>query len=231
MTFALDLSDDLLVMDGLQELTLRVTGLDDVFIPAAFDEPVKYKEIEASNGQLRQGDHMFVWQKKCNPRPPLGSILIDEEGVQWTILSITFKDQIDTWEAGCRALAVEAGLDNVCTILRANSYTKNASGEAVPVWTTIATDLEARWQPWDEEAQIHLDADFSKTTYHVTFGELPVDRPEELSGGDYRLVDKDGNRYRVMRYLKEQRIDALPQAIVVKILEGSEYHEYGGSGT
>lgn len=223
-----DITDDLLLLEGLRPFTLRITGEGDTYLPYVMDEPIGYKEIEASNGQLRQGDVLYCFQRKMHPdRPILGSKLIDDENEFWTILTLTYKDQLELWEAGCRNLAVEAGLDNVATVLRA-TYVKDDEGEATPTWSVISHDTPARWQPMTEQAEIFEDADYTRTTYRVTFGADPIDRPSELAGGDYRLEDSDGNRYRVMEYIQEERIDRLPVAIVVKVLEGAEY--YGISG-
>ena len=224
MTLTLDQTDDLLVVDGFMPMTLEVSGLDDVAVDC-IDKMVNYKEMASSNGQLRQGDRIFAWQSKNTTRPALGSVLVDEDGVDWTILTLRYTPQQATYEAGCRALAVEAGLDNYATVLRANAYTKNDSGEAVPTWTEITSDIPARWQPLQEEAQVFEDADYTRTTYQVTFGDEPTDNPTELAGSNYRLVDTDGNHYRVLEYVQEERIDKLPYAIVVKVLEGAEFND------
>jgi hypothetical protein len=226
-----DISQDLLLCDNLDSVTLKVTGDADVVLAdCVLSEPTTVRELDPSGGQILRKATLFVWPVDQSDQPPLGAQILDSDGAYWTILQLERKQHVETWEATCVNLSVEAGLDNVATVLRANSYTKNSAGEAVPTWTEIATGIPARWQPLQEEAQIFEDADFTKTTYRVTFGTAPIDTPRELAGGDYRLVDKDGNHYRVTEYIQEERIDRLPVAICVKILEGAEYYGEPASG-
>lgn len=223
-----DMSGLLLLIPGLGSVTLKVMGDADVLLDeCVLSEPTTMRELDPSGGQIVRKATLFVWPVDQSDQPPLGAQILDADGAYWTILQLERKQHVETWEATCVNLSVEAGLDNVATVLRANSYTKNSAGEAVPTWTAIATGIPARWQPLQEEAQIFEDADFTKTTYRVTFGTPPLTTPSELAGGDYRLVDSDGARYRVLEYINEERIDRLPIAIVVKILEGQEYAASG----
>jgi hypothetical protein len=227
----IDLSSDWQYVDFLEDATLKVAGFDDVPLSnCVLTEPQTWRELDPSYGQIVREGMLFVWPHDLTQKPPLGSVLVDAAGEYWTILRLLYKQHVETWEASCINLSIMANLDNFATILRANSYTKNASGEAVPVWTAITSDIPARWQPLSEETTIHEDADFSKTTYRVTFGAQPIAEPKQLSGGDYRLVDKDGNWYRCMEYILEERLDQLPVCIAVKVYEGSEWYQHGGSG-
>lgn len=221
----IDLSRDILLVDNLESATLRVAGVDDVDLcDCVITTPDEWKELDPTRGQVIRQGMLFVWPYASNPRPPLGSTLIDESDNYWTILKLAHVQHVDTWEATCVNLAVEEDveLDNIATVLQATTYSKDASGEAVPVWEEVTSDIRARWQPVSEQAEIFEDADFTRTTYRVTFGALPISNPQELAGGDYRLVDKDGTRYRVVEYLTEDRIDRLPAALAVKIMEGGE---------
>lgn len=220
----LNFEDDILYVDGWGDYTLQVSG-DDDFPLQCLEKLVTYKEIEASNGQLKRGDHIFMWQAKIHDLPPLGSVIQDSAGVDWTILTISYTPHVETYEVGCRALSVEAGLDNYATVLQAKVYGKNDSGEAVPIWTTISSNVPARFQPYTEEAAIFEGSDYTKATYRITFGDEPTDNPGELAGNNYRVVDQDGNRYKVTQYINEQRIDRLPVAIAIRVHEGSEFHD------
>lgn len=226
-----DISQDLLLCDNLDSATLKVSGLADVALDDCIvSVPATWRELDPSGGQIIRKGTLFVWPADRSDMPPLGAQILDSNGDYWTILRLEYKQHVETLEATCVNLAVEAGLNNVATVLRANVYTKNSAGEAIPTWTEIATGIPARWQPLTEEAQIFEDADFTRTTYRVTFGSPPITTPSELAGGNYRIVDGDGNRYRVTEYIQEDRIDRLPVAIAVKVLEGSEYYDYAGSG-
>ena len=222
-----DQSADFQYLDGLEALTLRISGQADQVISQALSEPVGWKEAEVSQGQVRKGDVLFAWPVASTPtRPPLGSKLIDEDGAQWTILTIARKQHVECWEAGCRNLAVEAGLTNLVTILHA-TYTKSAGGEAVPTWSVLQANVAARIQPASQTAEILEDADWTRDERRVI---LQTDVDLELAGADYRIVDSAGVHYRVVGYQQAQRIDELPVAIVVKILEGREGHSSSSSG-
>ena len=63
--------------------------------------------------------------------------------------------------------------------------------------------MAARFQPSEEQARLAFGADSSREIYRVYF-ESPV--PIDLAGGEYRLVDSDGNRFRVLQYFQEKVI-------------------------
>lgn len=222
-----DVSDDLRFVDGLKPFTLKVQGQPDVEIPEALDEPVTWAEMEASKGQVQKGDHLIIWSTQYSDRPPLGAVLVDENDVYWTVLSVEYKDQVETWEAQCRNLSIRTALDNTATVLRA-TYTKAAGNDIAPHWRGAFSNrmppvpedtVRAHFQPSAEDALVFLGAEWTKRTYRVVF-EKHV--PVELAGGEYRLVDSQGKRYRIMHYLDRERIDTLPVAIAVQIVEGAE---------
>jgi hypothetical protein len=224
MGFSFDFTADFFTLDNLQPLKLRITGQSDQTIPQALNEPASWKDPDKAGGNVLEGDQLWVWPLVFTPgQPPLGSVLIDQYGTAWTILSIVRKDGINAWEARCRNLSIVYGLNNVAAVLEA-SYTKSPGGEALPTWTQVLSGIPARFQPVEQEAQILEDAEWPKTTYHVFLGtdifapEIPV----EPASADYRLVDLAGRHYRIMQYQRAERIDVLPLAVCVLVIEGSE---------
>ncbi len=220
----LDFTADFFSMDNLQPLTLRVAGQADQVIPQSLDEPAEWKDRENAGGNVLEGDRLWIWPAVATPRPPLGALLIDAECTPWTILAVTEKKApLNVWEAHCRNLSIVYNLDNLAAVLQA-SYTKSPGGEALPTWTQILSGIPARFQPVEQTAQILEDAEWPKTTYHVFLGvdifapEIPV----EPASADYRLVDSASRHYRIMKYTRPERIDALPLAVCVLIIEGSE---------
>jgi len=234
MTFALDFSEDLLTYcsDFLESATLKVSGESDVALTdCVLTEPLDKHEMEPSDGQVPQRDTLFVWPVSESSEPPLGSIMVDGDGTYWTLLNVRHKQHVECWEAHGRNLSIVSVPNNVATILKAG-YGKGDDNEALADWVgavsgeavpTEADQVAARFQPSLEAARLFLGADFSKETYRVIFDSTP---PIELAGGEYRLVDSDGYRYRIMEYFQEQRIDLYPVAIAVRILEGAEYAGY-----
>ena len=220
-----DSTSDFYTLDNLQPLTLRIAGQADVVIPAALGEPAEWKDPGEAGGNVLEGDLLWIWpQVATRTRPPLGALLIDQGGTAWTILTVIQKNApLNVWEVHTRNLSIVYGLNNVASILKA-SYTKSPGGEALATWTQILSGIPARFQPVEQEARILEDAEWPKTTYHVFLG---VDIfapaiPVEPASADYRLVDAAGRHYRIMRYQCAERIDVLPMAVCVLILEGSE---------
>lgn len=220
----IDSTADFYLLDNLEPITLRVAGSLDVVIPKALNEPAEWKEAEVSGGNVLEGDQLWVWPIVATPtRPPLGAKIIDSDGTIWTILNVTRKDHVNTYEAHARNLAVVYNLNNLATVLKA-SYSKSAGGEARPTWNTLLTGIPARFQPISQEAQILEDAEWPKTTYQVFFGIdiFDPDIPVTPASADYRLVDSAGKRYRIMEYKGAETIDSLAYALCVLIIEGSE---------
>jgi hypothetical protein len=224
MGFHFDWTADFFTLDNLQPLTLRINGQSDQAIAKALNGPADWKDPDKAGGNVLEGDQQWFWPIVFTPaRPPLGSRLVDAWGTAWTILSVTRRDAVNVWEARCRNLSIVYGLNNVATVLRA-SYTKSPGGEALPTWSTLLTGIAARFQPVDQTAKILEDAEWPKTTYHVFLGtdifapEIPV----EPASADYRLVDAAGRHYRIVRYERPERIDALPLAVCVLVIEGEE---------
>jgi len=233
MSLTLDLADDLLVCDDLRTLTLKIEGQGDVLLSkCVLDEPLLVKEMEPAHGQVPQTDRRFHWPQKRSVQPPLGSVLVDEAGTYWTILAVEHRNLVQTWAARARNLAVISAVANTATLLKA-TYGKGRANEAMAQWVglfsgesppTEEDTVPARFQPFSEEAELIFGAEWTKETYRVIFDQAV---PMELAGGEYRMIDKDGFRYRIVKYVNEQRIDRLPIAIAIRILEGPEYWNQG----
>jgi len=219
----LDFTPDFYLLDNLEPLTLQITGLSDVTIPAAVSMPAEYAELDHGGGNLLKGDRLFAWPRNVSQRPPLGAKIMDSNGDAWTILAVDAQGDVKSWDCRARALSIVYRLDNLATVLKA-SYTKSACGEAQPTWTPILTGIGARFQPVETEAQILENAEWPKTTYHVYLGVdiFAAEIPVEPASADFRLVDSTGRHYRIMQYQRAQRIDALPIAVCVSIIEGTE---------
>ena len=232
---SLTLGEDLLLMWGLDSGTLKIEGQADIALSGCIlDEPTDTREMDASGGQVVQQDAIKIWPTSKSPKPPLGSVIVDDKGVYWTILTVRYKNQVNTWECNCRNLSINQGLVdgvaiNRATILKANVFRKGMANETIPVWRgyvsgqrppTVADQVACRFQPSSSDAIIRFSGEFEKETYRCFFEQpLPVD----LAGSEYRLVDMNGERYRIVSYFDADRIDRLPCCIAIKIIEGSEY--------
>jgi hypothetical protein len=233
MSIHLDLSDDYLVIDNRETVTFKQDGQADILLDdCVITEPYSYREMDPTGGQVLRYGTTFVWPQKLTPRPAIGSIVLDEDSIYWTVWRLLKKQHVDCWEAFCLNLNIINATANHATLLKA-TYDKGDANEAVASWVglnsgsaspTAQDTVTARFQPSEETAQIMFGGEFTKTTYKVYFDDAV---PIEMAGGEYRIVDGDGFRYRVMRYINEQRLDKLPMAIAVRIQEGAEYFDGG----
>ena len=219
-----DFSANFRLFSNARPVTLRAAGAVDLTIPSAKKEPVDWKDPDLAGGNVLEGDVLWYWPSYSTPvKPPLGSRLIDQAGVQWTILGVTTKDIVHRTEAHCRNLSVVYNLNNLANVLKA-TWTKSPGGEALPTWNQVFTSIPARFQPIETEAQILEDSEWPKTTFHVFLGQdiFSPNIPVEPASADYRLVDTSGRKYRIVSYQRAERIDALPYAVCVLIIEGAE---------
>ena len=220
----LDLTSDFYLLDDLEPVTLRVAGQADAVISAALGRPADWKESDPSAGNVLRGDRIWAWPIAITPSaPPLGAAIVDDDNVSWTILALVEKSHAGIWEFHSRNLAVVNNLDNLATVLKA-TYAKSPGGEAIATWTTQVSNVSARFQPFRQDAEILEDAEWPQTGYRVFLG-LDIfapDVPVEPASADYRLVDAAGRHYRIVQYQRPERIDALPVAVCVLIIEGNE---------
>jgi hypothetical protein len=108
-TMNFDNTSDFYLQDNLEPLTLQVAGNPDVQIPAAASMPAAHSKQDPSGGSALAGDKLFAWPQNVSPRPPLGSIIIDGNGVAWTILAVDAKGDVRTWDCHARATAMFYG--------------------------------------------------------------------------------------------------------------------------
>ena len=219
-----DHTADFYMLDNLEPITLRIAGQADQAIPQALSEPADWKDPDQAGGNVLEGDILWVWPIVATPtQPPLGSLLIDSNGTAWTILNVTRKQHVQTWEAHTRNLSIVYGLNNFASVYKA-TYAKSPGGEALATYSLLLSGIPARFQPIETEAQILEDSAWPKTTYHVYLGQdiFSPQIPVEPASADYRLVDSAGRHFRIVQYQRAERIDVLPYAVCVLIIEGSE---------
>ena len=228
----LDVSNDFeeVCNDFMETVTLKVTGSSDCILVNTLSEPQEIKELEPTGAKVTRNGTLFVWSKKRSSKPPLGSQIVDHDGTYWTIWKLVDKQHVECWEAFCLNLNIVTATENVATVL-VGSYVKGRANEAKVAWKGYwsgvangnATDtVKARFQPSEETARLEFGSESSYDVFRVYFDPT---KPMDLAGGEYRLVDSAGYRYRVIRYYQEERIDRLPVAIAVKITEGKEFYD------
>lgn len=213
--------------DFHEAITLRVDG-SDTSIAKAMAEPYTTHELEPSGAQVLRSGTLFIWSKDRSTQPPIGETIIDGDDTYWTIWKLTNKHHVETWEAFCLNLNIITADANQATVLKA-TYGKSCANEAKATWYGLWSEeeggnsedvVEAHFQPSEETARLMFGAEVSQEIYRV-YLESPL--PTELAGGEFRLVDSDGNLYSVLKYYDEGRIDRLPVAVCRRITEGAGY--------
>lgn len=200
------------IVDGLEAVTLAVSGLSDQAIAKAHRNQVTNAEVEASNGLARMGDTIWIWSTaEVAIRATLGSTITDADSRIFTILGIDLRVLSNTWAATCRELAVEARADTLIDIQQA-TYSKGEHGSAVPSWADVYTDVRARIQPFEQVPEVEHDRDETERRYRII---LETELVMDTIGSDWRVVDADGDLYIVERYEQAERIDTLPVIVAL----------------
>lgn len=234
----LDISGDFegVCNDFFETATYKVDGSPDVVLrDCVLTEPHTIRELEPTGAQVLRHGTLFVWSKSRSRQPVLGAHIVDPDGTYWTIYQLVNKQHVETWECFGLNLSIITASLNQATVLKA-VYTHGRAGEAKAHWKGLWSGVDggteddvvpAHFQPAEETSRIEFGADWSEQAYRVYFKQ-PF--PREAAGGEFRILDSEGHRFRVVRYFMENRIDKLPVALSVRITEGAEYWANPGSG-
>jgi hypothetical protein len=219
------------VVIGLQTFTLKIEGeMDFTLASCVQEEPKELGEREPSAAQVYQADRVFNWPAVLHyQQPPLGSVMVDKQSVYWTIIRISRIELTQTFRCHCRNLSILPSEANTATILKAQ-FVKGRANEAKAIYRGIISgviggntqdQVPCRFQLVAEDAMIRFNSEWTKQSYRCILSKtMPID----FASSEYRILDSNGNRYRILQFFQEQRIDILPVAICVRIIEGAEYH-------
>lgn len=208
MTLAFDPSADFVtVVDGLQAVTVRFPGqATTTSVTNALRRMVSISEAEASNGRYTTSDVNWRFpQSECPTRPPLGSKIVDSDGVYWTVLNVDDVTLGSGWRCATRALEVVAGLDTTVRIDKAKA-SKGASGEYKPEFFEYA-NVKARIQETGATSTKELGLKFFRRQFRIVIAEpLVIDT-------SMKVIGADGTSYQIDGYEQAERIDQLPVII------------------
>ena len=169
----------------------------------ALRRPVTTREAENSQGEYTLSD--VVWHLPAAditepPRP--ADIIVDADGIRWTILAVARTAADSRWRCVCRNLAIVHGLDQFVDIEQA-VYTKDIRGARQAVWRIWQSGLAAKIQPLAARNTDGHQQD-------VTIGEYRVFLAESIElDHTHRIKGPDGRLYQINGYKKPDRIDAL----------------------
>jgi|GEM_PF-607303 len=178
----------------------------------ALRRSVSRQEAAQSGGQYTATDVLWHLAADSLPQAPApGDWIVDSQGVRYRVLRVDSLAAAGRYRCVCRQLAIEAGLDTLVDIERAEP-TKGPDGVEVLRWTVWRSGVRAKLQP--EEARLQREGDqmISRPRMKIYFAEpLGLDQHCRIRG-------PDGARYRILAVRGQERIDGLLEADVEPLL-------------
>ena len=203
---------DLGCMDGLEDVSLRQSQTSPmVAVVGALRRRIELREAEASGGRYLAGDVDWHLPSAAltTATPAVGSLLIDQHGICYTILRIERATLATRWVCHSRNLAIAGDLDRLITIERA-TWTKDASGVATPTWHIVRSDLAARIQPQLGAISVDQDRRLTRVTHRVFLAEsIAVDQDHRVRTGE--------EVYKILGFEQAERIDVLCCLLVEQV--------------
>jgi hypothetical protein len=201
------------ILDGFEEVSLKRRGsADTVVVPKAWRYSSQTEEATSGVADVARNDVVwqFAWDDSV-AKPTIGDKIIDGSGACWTILSIAELGAKTRLRCLSRNLHLVHGLENRVDIQQA-IWEDGGSGPEIVGWLTLRTAVPARIQPDRITVDTEATPLASTATYRVVLGDgLVLDH-------NHRIVGIDGTVYQVIDFAQAERIDVLPIASVVKIL-------------
>ena len=197
MNFAVDIADDLLLMDGLAKVILtRRVGNPQANIEA-LRRKISNREMAISDGRYTSSDVRFHVRVNEfgneNPKPVIGDTISDIDGDIWTILAVS-KTTLDTrFALHCRNLAITEDISTLVEIQVA-TYTKGNYGEQIATWATVdgMASVRAKIQLVSGNREIDNDRLSHDEKYQIYFLTQWTATPS------HRVIGPNGTKYRVL---------------------------------
>ncbi len=208
-----DPSDDFAaVTDGLVPVTVMRPGSSArTDVAGALRQAVRAREIDQSPGRFESGDVVWHLPAAELPEPPQpGDVILDPDGVRWTVLDVRHRVLGSRWRCVARNLALFHGLDDYVDIEKAG-YTKGSGGADEVAWHVWRAGLRARIEPLDAAVRAEHGKQSAAARFRVYLAEdVPVDHL-------HRIKAADGTVYAITGHRKAERIDALMEIDVVRV--------------
>jgi len=207
-----DPSDDFAaVIDGLASVVVVRPGTSArTEVAHALRQAVRTRQSEQSRERPATAD--VVWHlpaSELSEPPRLGDVILDADGVRWTILDVRQTMLGTRWRCVARNLALYHGLDAFVDVEK-TSYVKGSGGADEPAWHAWKTGLRAKIQPAGAALGQADQRQITAARFTVFLAEdLPVDHT-------HRIKAADGTIYAITGFRKAERIDALMEIDVVR---------------
>lgn len=182
-------------------VSVRLTG--STSITNALKRAVSNRDAAMSGGKYRAGDvRWHIAQDELTNPPAIGSVVIDGDGVEWTVLAVDEQTFTNRWRLWCRRLSVaDDGLDSITIekLLRSRS----PSGAEQVIWQDWAINVAARIQREASSTTVQNDRrDLPDRVTVYTKYQFPVDHR-------FRVVGADGRTYKVQGYSMPDQIGGM----------------------
>lgn len=229
-----DIGRDLVAVesDFLTTAIFKPSNASQVTLPSVvLRSRTRWRELKPAGGNVIRQGIRFVWPSYLTDRPKIGDVIV-ADGDYFACWRVDLKPELNCYETDAIRLFITPTSFNRCLLLVA-TYGKGEANEAKAEWTgyfshadppTSEDTIRCHLQPLSEDAAVQFGAEWSQERY-TCFFENPI--PREFAGGEFRLVDTSGNRYRAVKYYAEGRIEMLACALVERITEGSEFWAAG----
>lgn len=202
MTVTWSPAGDMAVMDGLETVTV-VTGADSEVSASAVRRAVTTKEAEASNGDYTTADYVYhlpVADLTFSPLP--GGSVTDADTVVGVILDAQKATIKTRWRLICRDLQISEDLTTLVDIELA-TFVKGAGGAQEETWAVWQSEVRAKLQRVSAMAGVDQNKRDTATTW-VMYSET-----QHLVNRNHRVVNSEGDIFRVLGFHMPDRIDAL----------------------
>lgn len=210
---SLDLSEDYLVWEGLEPVTLEVSRRQGsgqrVGLCKAKRRALTRRELAASAGAYTGEDLVWLLPQaqlpECKFQVKPADVVTDGEGREWTVLEAAHNKLRQTWRLVTRDLVLAYDLRDLITVERAELGEDLAGAAVKREWQALYASVPARVQPSERREAEEHGVEGWEEAFDVWVGRELAD-----VGREDRVKLRDGTYLDVVRYRQAERIDQLP---------------------
>ena len=194
--------------EAIQLTSHKTAGDVTKSLPLAKRRAPTFKELTASGGVYTSQDLVWLLPKKIvdaagADRPKPSDVIIDGDGVRWTILEAPLNTLRSTYRCTARDIILAADLRDTLTIKRPTATTTDNAGGRAYSYASIYTSIACRFQEANAAIGNERGQRVTVKSYSVW-----VERRLYLTIED-QIVDGDGTIYEMKGWQDADRIDQL----------------------